>query len=90
MATQILFYSPTHSVSLTGRLGYFNLRRTLAVLFVLFLCSLPARVQLQQPFDFAPDAANPKNIDVCTRNDLTGVLTPVPGSPFPSRLTVKL
>ena len=56
----------------------------------LFLCSISARAQLQQPFVFAADPANPRGIAVYTRNDLTGVLTPVPGSPFPSREAVKV
>jgi tetratricopeptide (TPR) repeat protein len=56
----------------------------------LFLWSISARTQLQQPFVFAADPANPKSVDVYTRNDLTGVLTPVPGSPFPSREEVNV
>ena len=90
MAPQILFKSPSHSASLSGRSSCLSLIRYLVLIIGLFLCSLPARAQLQQPFVFAPDAANPNSIDVYTRNDLTGVLTPVPGSPFPSRQTVNV
>jgi 6-phosphogluconolactonase (cycloisomerase 2 family) len=39
---------------------------------------------------FAVDPANPRGIAVYTRNDLTGVLTPVPDSPFPSREEVNV
>jgi hypothetical protein len=56
----------------------------------LFFCFTSARAQLQLPFVFAADPANPKSVDVYTRNDLTGVLTPVPGSPFPSREEVNV
>jgi hypothetical protein len=43
---------------------------------LLFLCSIPAHAQFQQPFVFSTAGA------VLTRNDQTGVLTPVQGSPF--------
>jgi hypothetical protein len=47
------------------------------VLFVLLLlCSIPVCAQYQQPFVFSTAGA------VMTRNDQTGVLTPVAGSPF--------
>jgi len=53
----------------------------------LFYSYIPFRVraQLQKPFIFTVDPANPLSIAVYTRNDLTGILTPVPGSPFPSK-----
>ena len=47
------------------------------VLFVLLLlCSIPACAQYQQPFVLSTAGA------VMTRNDQTGVLTPVAGSPL--------
>jgi hypothetical protein len=62
----------------------------LAAWVTLFLFPVPARAQLQHPFVFAVDPANARSIDVFTRNDLTGVLTPVAGSPFPSKKTVNV
>jgi 6-phosphogluconolactonase (cycloisomerase 2 family) len=59
-----------------------GLRSALCIL-CLIAAALPARAQFQQPFVFA--AADPAGIAVYTRNDTTGVLTPVSGSPFPSR-----
>ena len=56
------------------------LRLLPAMLFLLF--ALPARAQFKQPFVFAAD---PKGIAVYTRNDISGVLAPVAGSPFPSK-----
>jgi len=49
---------------------------------ILLLSATPARAQFQSAFVFASD---PKGVAVYTRNDATGVLTPVPGSPFPSK-----
>jgi len=64
--------------------------RLLAFLMGLFLYSIPVCAQLQQPFVFTVNPANPLSIAVYTRNDLTGILTPVPGSPFPSRESVNV
>jgi hypothetical protein len=50
--------------------------RAAGCMIVLLLCSLPACAQFQQPFVFSTAGA------VMTRNDQTGVLTPVAGSPF--------
>ena len=59
------------------------------MLFSLLLGSLSARAQLKQPFVFGPNTAGPgPGILVFVRNDATGVLTPVPGSPFPSKAPV--
>jgi HYDIN/CFA65/VesB-like, Ig-like domain/Lactonase, 7-bladed beta-propeller len=44
-----------------------------------------ARAQFQSAFVFAAD---PNGVAVYTRNDATGVLTPVAGSPFPSKEAV--
>jgi hypothetical protein len=86
MATQILLNTLSPALSQTGRSRYSCLLRTLALLSGLFLCSIPARAQFQQPFVFAIDNNGPgPGILVYTRNDITGVLSPVPGSPFPSR-----
>jgi hypothetical protein len=48
------------------------------------LTSSPCDAQTQQPFLFASDAANGKVTDIAvfTRNDQTGDLTEVSGSPF--------
>jgi hypothetical protein len=89
MATRVFLNHPSYAVSLLGRPSFFNLLRTLAVLFGFSLCTIPARAQLQQPFVFAVDTNGPgPSILVYTRNDITGMLTPVAGSPFPSRAPV--
>ena len=59
--------------------------RVLLPALILLLCGSSVFAQLQQAFVFSADLANPSSIDVYTRNDVTGVLTPVAGSPFPSR-----
>ena len=65
--------------------------RRLVLLALLFhLSSISAQAQLQQPYVFAGDLTNPNSIDVYTRNDITGVLTPVAGSPFPSKEPVSV
>jgi len=54
-------------------------------------CSISAHAQFQQPFVFSASAGpggTGSGISVFTRNDITGVLTPVPGSPFLSRAPV--
>ena len=90
MATKIVFHPLPPPASRVGRAGCCNVLRSLALVIGLFLCSISARTQLQQPFVFSGDPANPKGIAVYARNDLTGVLTPVPGSPFPSREAVNV
>jgi len=65
-------------------------RRLLLLAFILPLSFFPLRAQLQQPFVFSTDLTNPSSIDVYTRNDITGVLTPLVGSPFPSREPVSV
>jgi Lactonase, 7-bladed beta-propeller len=62
-----------------------NALRFLTSLFLLFLCSISARAQFQSAFVFAAD---PNGVAVYTRNDVSGVLTPVAGSPFPSKEAV--
>lgn len=89
MATQILFNPVVPAVSFQDHSWLSNWPRALAVLLGLFLCSIPARAQLQQPFVFAANPNGPgPSILVYARNDVSGVLTPVPGSPFPSRSPV--
>ena len=90
MATQFLFNPCPPAMSRENLLRHSSLLRALAALFGLFFCSIPARAQLQQPFVFAVDPNNSPGpgILVFTRNDITGVLTPVPGSPFPSRAPI--
>jgi hypothetical protein len=90
MATQIVFHPLPPGAPQVGRAGRWNVFRSLALLIGLFLCTIPARAQLQQPFVFSADPANPKSVAVYTRNDLTGILTPVPGSPFPSKEPVNV
>ena len=89
MATQILFSPVVPAVPFRDHSWFSNFPHALAVLLGLFLCSVPAHAQLQQPFVFAADPFGPgPGILVYTRNDVSGVLTPVPGSPFPSRAPV--
>ena len=90
MATQVVFHPFVPAVSHKGRAGRWNVLRSVALLIGLFLCSIPARAQLQQPFVFSANPVNPKSVAVYTRNDLTGILTPVPGSPFPSKEPVNV
>ncbi len=90
MATRTVFQTLPSSDPCTARAEYSTALRLLALLIVLFLYSFPARAQLQQPFVFTVNPANPLSIAVYTRNDLTGILTPVPGSPFPSRESVNV
>jgi hypothetical protein len=59
MATRVFFNPPSDAVSLLGRLSFFNMLRTLAVLFGFSLCTISARAQLQQPFVFAVDSSGP-------------------------------
>ena len=90
MATKIVFHPLPPPAAHVGRAGCWNALRPLALVIGLFLCSISARAQLQQPLLFSGDPANPKGIAVYTRNDLIGVLSPVPGSPFPSREAVNV
>ena len=65
-----------------------NAWRAPVFLIALLICSISAHAQFQQPFVFAVNPNGPTpGILVFTRNDLTGILTPVAGSPFPSRET---
>ena len=61
-------------------------RCILALLFLLF-CSISTHAQFQSAVVFAPD---PKGVAVYTRNDVTGILTPVTGSPFPGKQPVNV
>ncbi len=89
MATQILFSPVVPAVPFRDHSWFSKSPHALAVLLGLFLYSIPAHAQLQQPFVFAADPFGPgPGILVYTRNDVSGVLTPVPGSPFPSRAPV--
>ncbi len=86
MATRILFRPLLPEVSPRDHSGLSHALRPLALLIGLLLTCISARAQFQQPFVFAADPNGPSPaILVFTRNDITGVLTPVPGSPFPSR-----
>jgi hypothetical protein len=53
-----------------------NVFRSSWLLLLLFFCTIPAHAQFQQPLVFSTAGA------VMTRNDQTGVLTPVQGSPY--------
>ena len=90
MATTMAFQPLSPSGSCTSRTECSKMPRLLAFLMGLFLYSIPVCAQLQQPFVFTVDPANPLSIAVYTRNDLTGILTPVPGSPFRSRESVNV
>src|SRR5258707_11994005 len=84
MATKIVFHPLLLAAPRVGLLGYLDWLRALAFLIGLAICSISARAQLQQPFVFSANPANPNSVAVFTRNDVTGILTAVPGSPFPS------
>ena len=90
MATKIEVHLYPAAACHIARVGCSIVLRSLVPLIALFLCSIPACAQLQSAFVFAADPAKPNSIDVYTRNDLTGVLTPVPGSPFPSKEPVNV
>lgn len=60
-------------------------KRTLCFLCAVLACSSSLRAQFQSAFVFAAD---PAGVAVYTRNDITGVLTPVAGSPFRSKEAV--
>src|SRR5260370_24548309 len=83
MATKIVFHPLPLAAPRVGRLGYLNWLRALAFLIGLSICSISPRAQLQQPFVFSANPDNPNSVAVFTRNDLTGLLTAHPGSPFP-------
>lgn len=53
-----------------------NVLQSFWLLALLFFCSISAHAQFQQPFVFSSAGA------VLTRNDQTGLLTPVQGSPY--------
>src|SRR6266403_106713 len=90
MATQIAFDPLPPAASHVGRKGGSTLLRSLTLMTALFVCAIPAHAQLQSAFVFAADPANPKSVSVYTRNDVTGILTPVAGSPFPSKEPVNV
>lgn len=62
-----------------------RINRALCFLCAVLACSSPSRAQFQSAFVFAAD---PAGVAVYTRNDVTGLLTPVAGSPFPSKEAV--
>ncbi len=64
-----------------------HLLRCLSLFCLFLLYSKSAHAQFSSAFVFAPD---PKGVAVYIRNDITGVLTPVPGSPFPSKEPVNV
>src|SRR5258708_25027658 len=80
MATKIVFHPLLLAAPRVGLLGYLDWLRAFALLIGLAICSISARAQLQQPFVFSANPANPKSVAVFSRNDLTGILTPVLGS----------
>jgi len=90
VATHIVFHPLPHAASRLGRAGSSTLLRSLTLITALFICAIPARAQLQSTFVFAANPANPNSVAVYTRNDVTGVLTPVPGSPFASKEPVNV
>jgi hypothetical protein len=84
MATHLVFRLYSRFVTPMLAPGRSNAVHFVVLLCALFFGAISARAQFQQPFVFAVDPNGP-GIVVFTRNDVTGVLTPVPGSPFPSR-----
>src|SRR5882762_7187274 len=90
MATQIVYDPLPPAASHVGHAGGSTLLRSLTLMTALFVCAIPAHAQLQSAFVFAADPANPKSVSVYTRNDVTGILTPVAGSPFPSKEPVNV
>src|SRR5882762_6671260 len=90
MATQIVYDPLPPAASHVGHAGGSTLLRSLTLMTALFVCAVPAHAQLQSAFVFAADPANPKSVSVYTRNDVTGILTPVAGSPFPSKEPVNV
>jgi hypothetical protein len=85
MAMQTFSQSRSRVVSPARLPGYATTIRFLFLLSAVLLCSLSARAQFQAAFVFASD---PNGVAVYTRNDVTGVLTPVAGSPFASKESV--
>jgi len=85
MAMQTALPIIARAVSLRRLTGHLNVFRSLLLLLALLFGSVSALAQFQSAFVFAADPANPKSVAVYTRNDVTGVLAPVPGSPFPSK-----
>jgi hypothetical protein len=85
MAMQTFSHSRSRVVSPARLPGPSMTRRSLFLLSAVLLCSLSARAQFQAAFVFASD---PNGVAVYTRNDVTGILTPVAGSPFASKESV--
>src|SRR5260370_35353459 len=90
MARQIVSDPLSPAASHVGHAGGSTLLRSLTLMRAVFVCASPAPAQLQSPFVFAADPANPKSVSVYTRNDVTGILAPVAGSPFPSKEPVNV
>jgi hypothetical protein len=82
MAMQTFSHSLSRIVSPAHLPGPTMTLRSLFLLSALLTCSLSARAQFQAAFVFASD---PNGVAVYTRNDVTGILTPVAGSPFASK-----
>lgn len=87
MATRSVFRLSSRSLTRTISQAHPIVLRGILLVFSLSLCSLSARAQFQSPFVFTAD---PKGVAVYTRNDVTGILTPVPGSPFPGKEPVNV
>jgi hypothetical protein len=62
-----------------------RIKRALSFFCAVLACSSSLRAQFQSAFVFAADSVG---VAVYTRNDVMGLLTPVVGSPFPSREAV--
>src|SRR5258708_12353551 len=85
MAIQILFSPVVPAVPFRDHSWFSKSPHALAVLLGLFLWVTAAHGQIEEAFGFAADRLGPgRGILVYSRNDVSGVLTPVPGSPFPS------
>jgi Lactonase, 7-bladed beta-propeller len=85
MAMQTFSHSLSRVVSPARIPGPAMTLRSLFLLSAVLLCSSSAHAQFQASLVFASD---PNGVAVYTRNDVTGILTPVAGSPFPSKESV--
>jgi hypothetical protein len=91
VATQTMSIPSSHEASLAPGPFLAAALRFLLLACVILAYSIPALAQFQLPFVFTAGSGpggTGYGIAVYTRNDITGVLTPVPGSPFLSRAPV--
>jgi hypothetical protein len=90
-ATQTMSIPSSREASFASLLCLAAVLRFFLIACTIFACSIPALAQFQLPFVFTASTGpggTGYGIAAYTRNDITGVLTPVPGSPFLSRAPV--